>query len=78
MADKVTKVTMVSGEDKREFDLTHAQDILKYQEEKRFTTGWQLKPDSGFEYKDGTINPTNSGVAEKPGKRGGNTAGDQP
>lgn len=72
-----TKVTLVNntvkegGEDhEKEFDVKHAQDLLKYQQTKGIKPehGWSLSPQSGFEYKDGTITPTGKGADQKSSK----------
>ena len=53
---KVTKVTLatVSEGAKREFDIDHAERILRMPR-----SGWVLPKDSEYEYKDGTINRRN-------------------
>ena len=50
---KVTKVTLatVSEGTKVEFDIEHAERILKMRK-----SGWMLPKDSEYEFKDGTIN----------------------
>ena len=50
---KVTKVTLatVSEGTKVEFDIEHAERILKMRR-----SGWMLPKDSEYEFKDGTIN----------------------
>jgi hypothetical protein len=53
---KVTKVTLatVSEGATREFDIDHAERILKMRK-----SGWQLPKDSAFEYVNGTISRRN-------------------
>jgi hypothetical protein len=76
---KKTMVALVHGDETKQFDLQHAERILKYQKAKKISTGWQLKPDSGFELKeDGTINPTASGTAKNAKGNSGDTGSTKP
>jgi hypothetical protein len=68
-ADKNT-VTLINSsakkdsEREREFSVEHAQNLLKYQQEKGLTD-WELPENSGFKYENGTIERADTGKTEK-------------
>ncbi len=66
MAEK-TKVKLVHKNETREFDIQHAENLLKLQE-KRKLSDWALAPNQSFEYKNGAISPTGKGKDTEPGK----------
>jgi hypothetical protein len=73
MAEK-TKVNLTSKslKETREFDVPHAEKLLKYQG----TVGgsdWELA-DKNFELKDGAITPTGKGSNKSSGQQGGDNS----
>jgi hypothetical protein len=76
MADKtmvklVNKNASKPEDAEKEFDIKHAERILKLQKEKGFDD-WQLAENSGFKNNDGTIEPTNTGTPKESGSKGSN------
>lgn len=58
------KVLHVEGQ---EFDITHAERLLQYQQQHRLDH-WQLSPKQKFEFKNGVISPTGTGADKAAGE----------
>jgi hypothetical protein len=64
---ETTKIKLVHKDKEQEFDLKHAQRILKLQEKNKLND-WAIAPKQPFEFKNGVINPTSKGQNTDAGK----------
>ena len=55
----------------KEFAIEHAQALLSLEKEKGFSN-WELSPDSGYTFNDGTIKRSDKGADKKSAKSNSN------